>query len=55
MTATSSMRGCPTAMEGAMQGRCKKPHGDAFEGAGSRTQMTEADVIAMFAPQDGDT
>ena len=33
----------------------KKPHGYAFEGADTRTQMTEAEVIAMFAPQDGET
>ena len=32
----------------------RKPHGYAFEGAGRRRQMTEADVIAMFAPKDGE-
>ena len=31
----------------------KKPHGYAFEGADARTQMTEAEVIAMFAPDAG--
>jgi phage terminase large subunit-like protein len=32
----------------------KKPHGYAFEGGATRRQMTEADVIAMFAPKDGE-
>lgn len=32
----------------------KKPHGYAFENASQRRQMTEADVIAAFAPKDGD-
>ncbi|MCI2399950.1 GFA family protein [Aliiroseovarius subalbicans] len=32
----------------------KKPHGYAFAGADQRKQMTEADMIAMFAPKDGE-
>lgn len=31
----------------------KKPHGYAFEGAAGRKQMTEADIVAMYAPDGG--
>lgn len=32
----------------------KKPHGYAFEGADTRQQMTEAEVIAMYAPPEAE-
>lgn len=32
----------------------RKPHGYAFEGGGERRQMTEAEVIAIYAPDEGD-